>query len=203
MKSKVTSFQQQKSFRMLSTTYLICLLSFACISLFCTAFILQQYHYASAIDLSKTDSVTLVHATTSDILSTNEEHSTTDYKLAHSAQNSSTLPQKQGQFTAAVKNFQNAFCGVDGGIGNYYTNGYITEYVLPQSCEMPLGIAIDSDALRIWYVSTKRGILGSYDLMQDRFDREHIIPLWNSREDQTGFSQVWSLNKVEIFGLQM
>jgi len=192
MNPKVTSFQRRKSFSKLSTTYLICLLSLAFISLFSTAFILQQDQYALAIDVSKTDSVTLVHATTSDLLATNEEHPTID-KLAHSAQNSSASSSKQGQFTAAVKNFRNAFCGVDGGTGNYYTNGYITEYVLPQSCEMPLGIAIDTDAPRIWYVSTKRGTLGSYDLMQDRFDPEHAIPLWDSRDDQTGFSQVWSL----------
>src|SRR5215212_37648 len=177
---------------MLSTTTLICLLSLAFISLFYSAFILEQDQYAVAIDISKNDSITLVHATTSDLLATNEEHSTMD-KLAQMAQNSSALLKKQGQFTAAVKNFQNTFCGVNEATGNYYTNGYITEYVLPQSCEMPLGIAIDSDDLKIWYVSTKRGILGSYDLKQDRFDQEHAIPLWNSREDQTGFSQVWSL----------
>ena len=58
---------------------------------------------------------------------------------------------------------------------------------------MPLGIVVDSDGQMVWYVSTKRGVLGSYDLKQNKFIREHVIPLWNSREDQTGFSQVWSV----------
>jgi virginiamycin B lyase len=58
---------------------------------------------------------------------------------------------------------------------------------------MPLGIAIDKNDAKVWYVSTKRGVLGSYDLKRNKFDQEHLIPLWNSREDQTGFSQVWSV----------
>ena len=45
---------------------------------------------------------------------------------------------------------------------NYFLlNIYVTEYVLPQACEMPLGIALDSGAKKVWYVSTKNGLLGS------------------------------------------
>ena len=58
---------------------------------------------------------------------------------------------------------------------------------------MPLGIAVDNNAHRVWYVSTKKGVLGSYDLKRNTFDREHIIPNWNSREDLFGYSQAWSL----------
>jgi len=55
---------------------------------------------------------------------------------------------------------------------------------------MPLGIAIDKNDAEVWYVSTKRGVLGSYDLKRNKFDQEHLIPLWNSCEDQTGFSSM-------------
>jgi len=162
------------------------------ISLFSAAFVLQQQQqqqYAAAIDLSQSIHITPVHANTSDLLANNGEVSNTD----GTAQNSSTISQKQEQSTTAVKNFQNTFCGIDGAAGNPNTNGYIIEHTLPQSCEMPLGIAVDSDAQRVWYVSTKRGVLGSYDLKQNNFDQEHIIPFWNSRGDQTGYSQVWSV----------
>ena len=171
------------------SVYLQCLLL---ISLFSAASVLQQQQqqqYAAAIDLSQSIHITPVHANTSDLLANNGEVSNTD----GTAQNSSTISQKQEQSTTAVKNFQNTFCGIDGAIGNPNTNGYITEHTLPQSCEMPLGIAVDSDAQRVWYVSTKRGVLGSYDLKQNNFDQEHIIPFWNSRGDQTGYSQVWSV----------
>jgi virginiamycin B lyase len=134
-----------------------------------------------------------MHATTtSDLLANNMDISST----VGNTENSSTVPQKEEQQSnvIAVKNFQNAFCGVFGEAArNSKTNGYITEYTLPQSCEMPLGIAVDKNDAKVWYVSTKRGILGSYDLRQNKFDQEHIIPLWNSRQDQTGFSQVWSV----------
>jgi virginiamycin B lyase len=69
----------------------------------------------------------------------------------------------------------------------------VIEHTLPQSCEMPLGIAIDENYARVWCVSTKKRVLGSCDLNQNKFDQEHLIPLWNSRQDQTGFSQVWSV----------
>jgi hypothetical protein len=112
---------------------------------------------------------------------------------SETAGKSSVFSQKEERSTA-VKNFQNAFCGIDDeATGNFNTNGYVIEHTLPQSCEMPLGIAIDKNDARVWYVSTKKGVLGSYDLNQNKFDQEHLIPLWNSRQDQTGFSQVWSV----------
>jgi virginiamycin B lyase len=179
---------------MLKTFSSICLLFSILISLFFAVYILQQQQQtAAAVNLSQNARITLVHANTSDLLANNERGLTID----KNAQNSSTISQKQEQqqtAAAVVKNFQNAFCGVNTTTTNSSnTNGYITEYTLPQSCEMPLGIAIDSDAHRVWYISTKNGVLGSYDLKQNKFDQEHIIPVWNSREDQTGFSQVWSV----------
>jgi virginiamycin B lyase len=168
----------------------VCLQCIVLSSLFSTIFILQQ-QYAAAINLLQNARIILVHANTSDLVANNAWAS----NIPETAQNSSTVSsQKQEQSTAiAVKNFQNAFCGVDMSTANSSTNGYIIEHTLPQSCEMPLGIAIDSDAQRVWYVSTKSGVLGSYDFKQNKFDQEHIIPVWNSREDQTGFSQVWSV----------
>ena len=137
------------------SVYLQCLLL---ISLFSAASVLQQQQqqqYAAAIDLSQSIHITPVHANTSDLLANNGEVSNTD----GTAQNSSTISQKQEQSTTAVKNFQNTFCGIDGATVNPNTNGYITEHTLPQSCEMPLGIAVERDAQRVWYVSTKRGVL--------------------------------------------
>ncbi len=167
----------------------VCLQCIVLSSLFSTIFILQQQS-AAAINLSQNARMISVHANTSDLLANNAQAS----NIPENTQNSSTVSQKQEQSTAvAVKNFQNAFCGVDTITGDSNTNGYIIEHTLPQSCEMPLGIAIDSDAQRVWYVSTKSGVLGSYDLKQNKFDQEHIIPVWNSRKDQTGFSQVWSV----------
>jgi virginiamycin B lyase len=179
---------------MLKTFSSICLLFSILISLsFAVCILQQQQQPAAAVNLSQNARITLVHANTSDLLANNEK----GLAIYKSAQNSSTISQKQEQqqtAAAVVKNFQNAFCGVNTTTTNpSNTNGYITEYTLPQSCEMPLGIAIDSDAHRVWYISTKKGVLGSYDLKQNKFDQEHIIPIWNSREDQTGFSQVWSV----------
>jgi virginiamycin B lyase len=173
---------------MLKTFSSICLMALILISLYSAVFTLQQQQYAAAIDLSQNAHITLVHAKTSDLLASDKKSSTVD----KTAQNSSTISQKQEQ-AAAFKNFQEAFCGVNTTTPNSNGNGYITEYTLPQSCEMPLGIAVDSNAHKVWYVSTKNGVLGSYDLKQNKFDQERIIPIWNSREDQVGYSQVWSV----------
>jgi virginiamycin B lyase len=151
-----------------------------------------QSKYTRATNgLSQGTHIIPVHAaTTSNILANNGDGLNSE----GFAGNSSTVLQKEQESSAtAVKNFQDAFCGIDGAAGNSNTNGYVIEHTLPQNCEMPLGIAVDSDAQRVWYISTKRGILGSFNLKENKFDDEHTIPIWNSRKEQTGFSQVWSL----------
>lgn len=88
----------------------------------------------------------------------------------------------------AVGKFQKQFCGSD---SKPNSTSYISEYKLPKGCEMPLGIAVDEKAGKIWYVSTKNGTLGSFNIEQNKFDKERLIPLWQSRGKPTDFSQVW------------
>ena len=155
-----------------------CLLTLIVISLFSNAFKLQQEQYAAAIELSQKMDITLVHSNTMDI--------------PPMAENSSIAEQKQGA-TAAIKSFQEAFCGTNSSTTTPNSTRYITETTLPQNCEMPLGIGVDNNAHRVWYVSTKKGVLGSFDIKQNKFDQEYIIPNWSSRQDPVGYSQVWSL----------
>ena len=60
---------------------------------------------------------------------------------------------------------------------------------------MPLGILVDGQAGKVWYVSTKQGTLGSYDIEAHKFDKELNIPIWNVRSIPTDNSQVWSVNE--------
>ena len=55
----------------------------------------------------------------------------------------------------AILQFQTQFCGMN---STQHSNSFISEYSLPQKCEMPLGILADNDS--IWYVSSKLGHLG-------------------------------------------
>jgi virginiamycin B lyase len=91
---------------------------------------------------------------------------------------------------AAIYKFENQFCGNN---ANPNSNEFVTEYVLPTRCEMPLGIAVDNNASKIWYISTKNGILGSYNTKENKFDLENIIPTWRSRQNPIDFSQVWTV----------
>ena len=59
---------------------------------------------------------------------------------------------------AMAQRFEQQFCGTN---TSPNSNAYITEVSLPTECEMPVGIAIDG--AKVWYVSTKGGLLGSYD----------------------------------------
>jgi virginiamycin B lyase len=95
------------------------------------------------------------------------------------------------KYNEALETFKNAFCGDNDAKPN--STDYITEYMLPQYCEMPLGIAVDDKENKVWYVSTKKGILGSYDIEQDKFDKEKIIPTWVGRESPRGYSQAWDV----------
>jgi virginiamycin B lyase len=58
---------------------------------------------------------------------------------------------------------------------------------------MPLGIAVDNQAGKVWYVSTKQGVLGDYNLITKKFDKEISIPVWNVRKYPMDFSNVWSV----------
>jgi len=89
---------------------------------------------------------------------------------------------------ASIEKFQNTFCGLNTEINS---NEFITEYKLPAICEMPLGIAVDDG--KVWYVSTENGTLGAYDIQQNSFAKEVLIPVWKSRLNHLDFSQVWAI----------
>jgi virginiamycin B lyase len=93
---------------------------------------------------------------------------------------------------AAIEQYQKQFCGLN---SVPHANDYITEYKLPATCEMPLGILVDSQAGKVWYVSTKQGTLGSYNIAANKFDKELNIPIWNVRSIPTDNSQVWSVKE--------
>ncbi|MGC1928769.1 MAG: hypothetical protein WA667_07315 [Candidatus Nitrosopolaris sp.] len=93
---------------------------------------------------------------------------------------------------AAIEQYQKQFCGIN---SVPHASDYITEYKLPATCEMPLGILVDGQAGKVWYVSTKHGTLGSYDIAAHKFDKELNIPIWNVRSIPTDNSQVWSVNE--------
>ncbi|MFY9873042.1 MAG: hypothetical protein WAK17_25310 [Candidatus Nitrosopolaris sp.] len=90
----------------------------------------------------------------------------------------------------SIEQFKNQFCGLNS-IPN--SNNYIMEYRLPHTCEMPLGIAVDSKAGKVWYVSTKQGTLGDYNLITKKFDKEISIPVWHVRKNPMDYSNVWSV----------
>jgi virginiamycin B lyase len=76
---------------------------------------------------------------------------------------------------ARAQLFEQQFCGTS---TSPNSNAYINEITLPTECEMPVGIAIDG--AKVWYVSTKRGILGSYDSTNGTFT-QYEIPSWPTR----------------------
>lgn len=87
----------------------------------------------------------------------------------------------------AIARFEQQLCGHD---AKANSSAHVAEYVLPSECEMPLGIAVDSD--RVWYVSTKQGTLGSYSLSDGKFE-EFPVSSWPERLDPAGFSQVFAV----------
>jgi virginiamycin B lyase len=52
---------------------------------------------------------------------------------------------------------------------------------------MPLGITVDSQAGKVWYISTKQGTVGDYNLISHKFDKETRIPVWNVRKNPMDF----------------
>lgn len=87
----------------------------------------------------------------------------------------------------AILQFQSQFCGMNSTLNK---NSFITEYLLPQKCEMPLGILADNDS--VWYVSNKLGTLGKFDVNNNKSE-EFKIPVWDSRSKPTDMSQTWDV----------
>ena len=107
------------------------------------------------------------------------------------ASSSTILQQEEEAELRAVETFQDGFCGINDTDPN--STEFVTEYMLPQTCEMPLGIGVDIEEDRVWYVSTKKGVLGSYGIKENKFNEEKQIPSWPSRENPREFSQVWDV----------
>jgi streptogramin lyase len=78
----------------------------------------------------------------------------------------------------ALQTFKEVWCGVN---PRPNSNTYISEVVLPSDCQMPVGIAVDGSNNQVWYVSAKRGVLGSYSIADNKFS-QYNIPEWPSRE---------------------
>jgi virginiamycin B lyase len=108
----------------------------------------------------------------------------------------SVVPQVEESKQISIDRFQTQFCG---SATKPNSNGYISEIRLPSNCEMPLGIVVDTNGGKVWYISTKNGSLGSYNLGEQRFEKERKIPVWPSRENPTDSSQVWTM-KVDQHG---
>ncbi len=98
-------------------------------------------------------------------------------------QQQQSIPSAEEQKRQQLAQFQVQFCG-PGSKSN--SNSYITEVLIPSNCEMPGGIAVDND--QVWYVATKNGTLGSYNLTQNKFGKEYTIPIWTVRSQPTGLS---------------
>jgi virginiamycin B lyase len=112
------------------------------------------------------------------------------FYLNNNGSNHSSDKLIESSRNAAINKFENQFCGNN---ASPNSNEFVNEYVLPTKCEMPLGIFVDNNSSKVWYVSTKNGILGSYNTKENRFDQEHTIPIWRSRQNPIDFSQVWTV----------
>ena len=89
---------------------------------------------------------------------------------------------------AALQRFQQQWCGPD---AKANSNAYVKEFVLPQECEMPAGIAFDGG--QVWYVSAKRGLLGTYSASENKFS-EYNIPEWPSLQQPFTRVPSWSMS---------
>jgi hypothetical protein len=68
----------------------------------------------------------------------------------------SVTTQVEKSKQSSIDRFQKQFCGAT---SKPNSNAYITEIRLPGNCEMPLGVVVDNNESKIWYLSTKNGTL--------------------------------------------
>ncbi len=115
---------------------------------------------------------------------------------ANSGSGTALLGQQSGQVIQdtnssqqQLQSFRDVFCGNQ---SEPNSTAYVREIKLPSSCEMPLGITVYRDT--VWYISTKQGLLGIYNITSQRFVQEYRIPGWGTSQDSAAFPpQVWAL----------
>jgi virginiamycin B lyase len=90
---------------------------------------------------------------------------------------------EEDQRQQTIRQFQEMFCGDD---TQAMSTQYLTEYVLPQECEVPLAMEVTGD--KVWYVSTKHGTIGSYNVASKTFEKEYEVPSWSDRANPVGTS---------------
>jgi virginiamycin B lyase len=90
----------------------------------------------------------------------------------------------------AIKKYQLQFCGTD---SRPNSNQYVQEYKLPQKCEMPLAVNVNDNGSKVWYISTKNGTIGEFDIKLNKFEKEKLVPIWKSRAEPIDSSQVWDM----------
>jgi virginiamycin B lyase len=95
--------------------------------------------------------------------------------------------ENQNNEEQALQQFKEVWCGVD---PRPNSDTYITEIELPSDCQMPVGIAVDTG--QVWYVSSKRGLLGSYGIADNKFN-QYSIPYWPTRDEQFTKFGSWSM----------
>ncbi len=96
------------------------------------------------------------------------------------------------QRAKAIRDFQVISCGSE---DQARSTAYVSEIRLPSDCEMPLAVEVDGN--QVWYVSTKQGVLGSYNIADARFEKENVIPSWPARSNPTTFSMSWAAKADE------
>jgi virginiamycin B lyase len=92
----------------------------------------------------------------------------------------------------SLRVFQERYCGSG---AQAQLTAFVTELELTSECEMPLGIEIQGD--KVWYVSTKNGTLGSYNISTKQFEEERPVPSWPTRTNPTAFSMAWTAKADE------
>ncbi|HEY7734048.1 MAG TPA: hypothetical protein VIB07_04585 [Nitrososphaera sp.] len=103
------------------------------------------------------------------------------------AKSTPAVDPAEEQKIKAIRDFQSRFCGSG---DPTRSTAYVSEFQLPSECQMPLAVEVDGN--QVWYVSTKEGILGSYNIAEGKFEKENEIPSWPARSSPTSFSMSWA-----------
>jgi virginiamycin B lyase len=80
-------------------------------------------------------------------------------------------------------------CGME---GNPNSNYFVTEFIVPEKCSIPIAITYDKAENKVWFISTRNGTLFEFDPSKQTFE-SHRIPFWYSRDLPAGNSWSWDI----------
>jgi virginiamycin B lyase len=112
-----------------------------------------------------------------------------NHNLAFAQKDSTAEAATQKELLQQIKIFEDLNCGSS---SKSNQTQYVKEVTIPNKCSIPVAITYDENYDKVWFISTREGILNNFDPSTKKFE-SYYIPKWSTRNHIVGNSWSWDI----------